>query len=57
MPNGSAGRPPTRKKFCAEKGDKRLLVMDEEFASGLACTRREGNTLSMGIRSFWDSGD
>lgn len=40
-----------------EKGDKRLLVMDEEFASGLACTRREGNTLSMGIRSFWDSGD
>ena len=31
--------------------------MDEEFASGLACTKREGNTLSMGIRCFWDSGD
>ncbi|MDQ7832331.1 MAG: DUF3987 domain-containing protein [Desulfovibrionaceae bacterium] len=40
-----------------EKGDKRLVIMDEEFASGLACTKREGNTLSMGIRCFWDSGD
>ncbi|QJT09509.1 DUF3987 domain-containing protein [Oceanidesulfovibrio marinus] len=40
-----------------EKGDKRLVIIDEEFASGLACTKREGNTLSMGIRSFWDSGD
>lgn len=38
-------------------GDKRLIIMDEEFASGLACTKREGNTLSMGIRCFWDSGD
>lgn len=40
-----------------DKGDKRLMIMDEEFASGLACTKREGNTLSMGIRCFWDSGD
>lgn len=40
-----------------DKGDKRLIIMDEEFASGLACTKREGNTLSMGIRCFWDSGD
>jgi len=40
-----------------EKSDKRLIIQDEEFASGLACTRREGNTLSMGIRCFWDSGD
>ena len=39
------------------KGDKRLIIIDEEFASGLACTKREGNTLSMGIRCFWDSGD
>jgi hypothetical protein len=38
-------------------GDKRLIIQDEEFASGLACTKREGNTLSMGLRSFWDSGD
>lgn len=28
-----------------EKGDKRLIILDEEFASGLACTKREGNTL------------
>ena len=40
-----------------EKGDKRLMIQDEEFANGLACTKREGNTLSMGIRCFWDSGD
>lgn len=40
-----------------ETGDKRLIIMDEAFASGLACTKREGNTLSMGIRCFWDSGD
>lgn len=40
-----------------EKGDKRLIIQDEEFASGLSCTKREGNTLSMGIRCFWDSGD
>ena len=40
-----------------EKDDKRLIIQDEEFASGLACTKREGNTLSMGMRCFWDSGD
>lgn len=40
-----------------EKGDKRLIIQDEEFASGLACTKREGNTLSMGIRCFWDNGN
>lgn len=40
-----------------EKDDKRLVIQDEEFASGLVCTKREGNTLSMGIRCFWDSGD
>jgi hypothetical protein len=40
-----------------EPGDKRLMIQDEEFASGLACTKREGNTLSMGLRCFWDSGD
>ena len=33
------------------------MIQDEEFASGLACTKREGNTLSMGLRCFWDSGD
>ena len=38
-------------------GDKRLCIMDEELASGLSCTKREGNTLSMAIRTFWDGGD
>ena len=37
--------------------DKRLFIMDEELSSGLACMRREGNTLSMAFRVFWDSGD
>ena len=36
--------------------DKRLFILDEEFATGLRCTKREGNTLSMGIRNLWDSG-
>ncbi len=40
-----------------DPGDKRLCVMDEELASGLSCTKREGNTLSMAIRTFWDGGD
>ncbi len=40
-----------------DKADKRLLISDEEFATALSCIKREGNTLSMGIRCFWDSGD
>jgi hypothetical protein len=36
--------------------DKRLFVLDEELAAALACTKREGNTLSVAIRSFWDDG-
>ncbi|MGB9500151.1 MAG: hypothetical protein ACKVE4_10490 [Dissulfuribacterales bacterium] len=36
--------------------DKRLFVLDEEFAGVLANTHREGNTLSMLIRSAWDNG-
>lgn len=37
--------------------DKRLYVIDEEFASALSCTKREGNTLSAILRSSWDSGN
>ncbi len=36
--------------------DKRLFVLDEEFAGALASTKREGNTLSMVIRCAWDDG-
>lgn len=36
--------------------DKRLLVVESEFASTLRVLQREGNTLSPIIRSSWDSG-
>src|SRR3954470_10096348 len=36
--------------------DKRLLVMESEFASVLKMTRREGNTLSPVMRLGWDGG-
>ncbi|MBY0549751.1 MAG: DUF3987 domain-containing protein [Candidatus Obscuribacterales bacterium] len=37
--------------------DKRLLVIEEEFASALKTIKQEGNTLSTTLRSLWDSGD
>jgi hypothetical protein len=37
--------------------DKRLLVIEAEFANVLKVMAREGNTLSPVIRSAWDSGD
>ena len=37
--------------------DKRLLIMDGEFAAALRAMRREGNTLSAILRSAWDDGD
>ncbi len=37
--------------------DKRLFVLDEELAAATATMKRKGNTLSMALRSFWDSGD
>lgn len=36
--------------------DKRLLVVEEEFASVLRVMTREGNTLSAVIRQAWDNG-
>jgi len=36
--------------------DKRLLVIETEFASVLRVARREQNTLSPTLRSAWDSG-
>ena len=33
------------------------MVFDQEFASALTCTKRDGNILSMSMRSFWDSGE
>jgi hypothetical protein len=37
--------------------DKRLLVIESEFANVLKVMTREGNTLSPIIRSAWDCGD
>src|SRR5262249_46059285 len=37
--------------------DKRLLVLESEFASVLKVLNREGNTLSPVIRNAWDTGD
>jgi hypothetical protein len=38
-------------------GDKRLLVIETEFASPLRVMRREGSILSATVRSAWDKGD
>jgi hypothetical protein len=37
-------------------GDKRLFVLESEFAGVLKVATREGNTLSAIIRSAWDAG-
>ncbi len=37
--------------------DKRLLVLEPEFAGVLRVLKREGNTLSAIIRNSWDSGN
>ncbi len=37
--------------------DKRLLIVQGEFAAALKVLRREGNTLSAVIRNAWDTGD
>lgn len=37
--------------------DKRLFVMETEFASPLRVMERDGNTLSPLLRQAWDSGD
>lgn len=37
-------------------GDKRVLVIEEEFGKALRAAKREGNTLSAIIRELWDTG-
>jgi len=46
-------------KEIADEGivDKRLLIVESEFASTLKVMSREGNTLSPLIRQAWDRGD
>ena len=38
-------------------GDKRLLIIEEEFGNALNQTKREGNTLSAILRGLWDNGN
>ena len=49
----------TQEQIVVDPGvtDKRLFVLDEEFAAALNCTKREGNTLSAIIRGFYDDGN
>jgi hypothetical protein len=43
---------------CADGSqDKRLLVVESEFAQPLRVMRREGNTLSTQLRQAWDTGN
>lgn len=46
-------------EVCTDQGeeDKRLLVVESEFASVLTVANREGNTLSAILRQAWDDGD
>jgi hypothetical protein len=39
-----------------ETSDKRLMVIEGEFAQALKVSRREGNTLSPVMRNAWDGG-
>jgi hypothetical protein len=39
------------------ESDKRLLIIEPEFASTLAVMSREGNTLSAALRQAWDEGN
>lgn len=52
------GEPTTYETVIADDGecDKRLLVVEAEFANVLKQTERTGNTLSPIIRQAWDSG-
>jgi hypothetical protein len=53
------GQPTTTVEFEADPGepDKRLLVVEPEFANVLKQTERQGNTLSALLRQAWDRGD
>ena len=61
------GREPLREKGCIKGyqqvetdpgvSDKRLLVLESEFASPLRMMARTGSTLSPVIRQAWDTGD
>ena len=47
----------SKKDGDAGVADKRLLVVESEFAQALRATARNGNTLSATIREAWDTGN
>ncbi len=53
------GRIVNTQEVCVDKGvdDKRLLILESEFASVLKVINRERNTLSATIRQAWDTGN
>lgn len=59
QPVRERGRVVDYEEVVVEEGveDKRLLIIEEEFASTLKVMGREGNTLSPVIRRAWDTGN
>jgi Bifunctional DNA primase/polymerase, N-terminal/Protein of unknown function (DUF3987) len=57
QPNAEVGKSKDHRVHTEEiERDKRLLVVQSEFASALKIQRREGNILSAIIRQAWDGG-
>jgi hypothetical protein len=56
VPQGGKGKPPIYERVLKEESvaDKRLFVIEAEFASLLAAMLRQGNSLSPVIRLAWD---
>ena len=56
VPQGGKGKPPKYEWVLKEEAvqDKRLLVIEQEFANLLAVMERPGNTLSPLLRLAWD---
>ena len=52
-------KPARYEEVCTDQGsdDKRLFLLEPEFASVLSVMARQGNTLSAILRKAWDSGD
>jgi hypothetical protein len=54
--NQGQSKKPTYEKVLKEESiaDKRLLIVEQEFAAALSTMQRQGNTLSPVIRNAWD---
>ena len=52
----AAGDPGDDKTFVLGVDDKRLAIIESEFAAVLSRARREGNVLGQVLRQAWDGG-